>query len=481
MQRTKILILSVLALLGFASPAVAATTIWTSTTVKPVVTLRYFDPITNKNIVQGIPANGANFLILNQDADRDLFMTLRANNSSGDMNVMAEAIGMGILLPSGANAAVLSWQDSLDPLVFEFPNGRSMTAQASIIKGSFRLNATRTATGTFTLDVAGTLTLPDSTTTPARLTATFSSGPMPANTLAGYSTISRGFKPISTIQLSPTATPKNVSIAFGATTTVNLLAGAKSFQTIPGLTATIVSPPSNGTLSSIDNKGNVTFTPNPNFAGTDVFSFKVTDSAGLTSAVELVTVTVKPGPFATPLVSKIEKNATGTNAATLIDFSPLKLPGNIFVKSVTGGTNGTITQTGGNFFYIPNIGFTGLDTLTYTLATTANNTVFATGEVDIEVCPIAVNDFQPLSGNSATVNVLANDIPFNANDTLTVTLHPTQPPLYGTLTQSGTNGGTLTYLNTSIPAGVTEDTFTYTVTESNTGQTSTGVVTIILQ
>ncbi len=113
------------------------------------------------------------------------------------------------------------------------------------------------------------------------------------------------------------------------------------------------------------------------------------------------------------------------------------------------------------------------------MATTANNTVFATGEVDVEVCPIAVNYFQQLIGNSAVVNVLANDIPFNTGDTLTVTRFST--PLYGTVTQSGTNGGTLTYLNTSIPAGVTEDTFTYTITESGTGQTSTGVVTILLQ
>ncbi len=123
MQRTKIIILSVLALLGFASLAAAATNLWTSTSVKPVVTLRYYNHLIEKNVVQSLPGTGANFLILNEDADRDLFMTLRASNSSGDMNVMAEAIGMGILLPSGANTAVLSWQDSLDPPVFEFTHG----------------------------------------------------------------------------------------------------------------------------------------------------------------------------------------------------------------------------------------------------------------------------------------------------------------------------------------------------------------------
>ncbi len=154
--------------------------------------------------------------------------------------------------------------------------------------------------------------------------------------------------------------------------------------------------------------------------------------------------------------------------------------GTNIVKSVTGATNGTVTQTGSNWSYTPNKGFTGFDTLTYTLAANASSPAFATGEVDVQVCPIAVNYFQQLIGNSAVVNVLANDIPFNTNDTLTVTLHPTQPPLYGTVTP-GQSAGTITYLITSIPAGVTEDTFTYTITESGTGQTSTGVVTILLQ
>ena len=320
----------------------------------------------------------------------------------------------------------------------------------------------------------------DSTTTPARMTATFASGPMPANTLAGYSTISRPFTPPPPQPFPPTAANQTASIAFGATAKINLLNGAKSFQTIPGLTPAIVSPPANGTLSSIDSKGNVVYTPNSNFSGTDVFSFTVTDTAPLTSLPQLVTVTVTGGPAAKTLILKVDKNPTGTASPTPIDFSSLNLGTNI-VKSVTGATNGTVTQTGSNWSYTPNKGFTGFDTLTYTLAANASSPAFATGEVDVQVCPIAVNYFQQLIGNSAVVNVLANDIPFNTNDTLTVTLHPTQPPLYGTA-QLGTTAGTIVYtLTGAIPAGVPEDTFTYTITETNTGQTSTGVVTILLQ
>ena len=150
MQRTKVIILSVLALLGVASTAAAFTTLWTSTTVKPVITLRYQNPNSGKNVVQSYPSTGANFLEVNQDGNRDLFMTLRARNSDSSLNVTAEAIGMGILLPSGANTAVLSWQDSLDLPIFEFPNAMSMTAQSAIIKGSYSVNGAQTASGNFT-------------------------------------------------------------------------------------------------------------------------------------------------------------------------------------------------------------------------------------------------------------------------------------------------------------------------------------------
>lgn len=483
MQRTKVIILSVLALLGVASTAAAFTTLWTSTTVKPVITLRYQNPNSGKNVVQSYPSTGANFLEVNQDGNRDLFMTLRARNSDNSLNVTAEAIGMGILLPSGANTAVLSWQDSLDLPTLEFPNAMTMTAQSAVIKGSYSVNGAQTASGNFTLDVAGTLTLGGSPI-PARMTATFSSGPMARNPLSGYSTISRGFVPPPASPIAPTAANQTASAAFGATAKVNLLIGAKSFQTNTALTATIVSPPPNGTLSSITtgpNSATVVYTPKPNFAGTDVFSFTVTDSQGLTSAVQLVTVTVAAGPSATTLVQRVEKNSTGTANPTLIDFSSLNLGTNVFVSNVTGATNGAVTKTGNNlpytFSYTPNIGFTGLDTLTYTLATTANSAAFATGEVDVQVCPIAVNYFQSLNGtSSAQVNVLTNDIPLNASDTLAVTSF--SAPSYGKVTLSGS---TLTYLFTTPTSGVTEDTFTYTVTESGILQTSTGVITIILQ
>ncbi len=419
MRRTSVIILSVLALLGAVSIAAASTTIWTSTSVKPVVSLSYTDPLSGKYVVLPYVCNGANFLTMNQDLDRDLFITLSARNSSG-LSVMAEGLGMGILLPSGSTTAVLSWQDTLDPLVFDFPHGLSMTAEAAIIKGSYTLNASNTASGNFTLDVAGTLTLSDNATTPARMTATFSSGPMTANKLEGYTTIPRGFTPPPISTLPPIAADQTVPVTFGnAATAINLLAGAESFQTNQTLAATVASPPVNGSLSTVTG-GIVKYTPSPvGFVGDDVFLYNVTDAGGLVSSTHKVTVSVTGMPAVQAIQLKVLKNSNN-NA---IHFSPLNLKGTNVVSSVSNGSNGTVQYIAPQFYYTPNSNFTGRDTLAYTLTNALGWTY--TGEVDVLVCPIAANYVQGLgNSNYAQVNVLAKAIPFNSSDTLALTGFP---------------------------------------------------------
>ena len=158
MRRTSVIILSVLALLGFASLAAASTTIWTSTSVKPVVSLRYQNPNSGKYVVQSYPSTGANFLDPEPGCGQGPFYDPEGAEQQAGLTSWPRGSAWGYSCRPGANTAVLSWQDSLDPLVFEFPNGMSMTAESAIIKGSYTLNASQTASGNFTLDVAGTLT-----------------------------------------------------------------------------------------------------------------------------------------------------------------------------------------------------------------------------------------------------------------------------------------------------------------------------------
>ena len=468
MKKTVGILLFVLVFLGIGSMA-AASMMWTSTNVKPVITLRYKDS-SNRNITRTFTLSG--YFEMDQDNNRNLFIRLLALNNDRSMVIAAQAIGMGIPQAGGVINAVLCREEQLDPPTLNLGTGLTMTAaEALIMDGAYSVDVSNRCSGNVTLTAVGTLDAFGSST-PARMTAAFHLPVMPAQVaLSNFSTITRDMVPPPASPTPPTATDISANMAFGTTTSINLLKGAQSFQTNGALTAFTDSNPPNGHISSVTN-GKVIYSPNSGFEGNDIFTFHVTDSNLLSSAVHQVSISVGGEPDTTPVLLKVVKNST---AGTKINFSLLNLGSN-FVKSVSPGL-GTITPSGSDFSYTPPRGFTGFDTLTYTLA---NNTTdwTATGEVDVEVCPIAINYFLPLIGNSAQVNVLTNDIPFNTND-LTVTSASVSQPQYGTITS--VSGGVITYLNTSIPSGVTEDHFLYTVTESGTGQTSTGVVTILLQ
>jgi hypothetical protein len=99
---------------------------------------------------------------------------------------------------------------------------------------------------------------------------------------------------------APVANPDTaaVNLALAPSVTINVL--ANDTFTAPATAATVVVLPEGETFgpvggSAVRNANNtVTYTPNAGFAGVDTFAYQVTDTAGLTSANAIVTVTVVP-------------------------------------------------------------------------------------------------------------------------------------------------------------------------------------------
>jgi len=62
---------------------------------------------------------------------------------------------------------------------------------------------------------------------------------------------------------------------------------------------------------------------------------------------------------------------------------------NFFISTFTQGTNGTVTQVAGTntFTYMPNAGFAGADSFTYTLDDSAGNTAIGTVDVTVNALP----------------------------------------------------------------------------------------------
>ncbi|MFV8226838.1 Ig-like domain-containing protein, partial [Christiangramia aquimixticola] len=243
---------------------------------------------------------------------------------------------------------------------------------------------------------------------------------------------------------------------------------------------TSVTQPDNGTVV-INPDGTVTYTPNPDYNGTDTFEYTatVTNADGSTT-IETTTVTVNVE--GTP--DAVADNATTSeDEAVVIDvldndtYDPAT---DVEVTSVTQPDNGTVViNPDGTVTYTPNPDYNGTDTFEYTATVTnadgSTTTETTTVTVNVEGTADAMDDYATtLENTSVTVEVLENDT-FNENTDIEITGVTT--PANGTATINP--DGTITYIPGSEFYG--NDEFEYTVTVTNAdGSTTTENATVFI-
>ena len=234
------------------------------------------------------------------------------------------------------------------------------------------------------------------------------------------------------------------------------------------LTFAVVSGPAHGTLTG--SVPALTYTPVPNFNGSDSFTFTTTDGS-LTSAPATVSITVTP--VNDPPVANSQSVSVVKNVAKAITLTGSDVDGDILTYAVaTNPTNGTLTGTAPNLTYMPNTDYTGPDSFTFTvsdgLAISAPATVSITvsapvpGTFSISASPGTRNvnrggqttytvTLTASGGYSSTVALTATGLPTDASasfspasltptasNTLTVTTLKTTPKGTYTLTITGT-------------------------------------------
>jgi VCBS repeat-containing protein len=165
------------------------------------------------------------------------------------------------------------------------------------------------------------------------------------------------------------------------------------------LTASIVDSTSNGIVQFASN-GSFRYTPNPNFFGTDSFTYLAHDGQD-PSNLATVTINVLPvndAPTAVADAYQGEENRTlAVNAAAGVLGNDTDIDSNSFTAALaTNSSNGNTTlSANGSFTYIPDPGFVGIDSFTYTAtdggATSPPVTVTLT-VIEINDSPISVND-----------------------------------------------------------------------------------------
>jgi PKD repeat protein len=94
-----------------------------------------------------------------------------------------------------------------------------------------------------------------------------------------------------TVNRAPTASDDQAATAEDISVTIAVL-GNDVDPDGDALTASILANPTNG-IAAVDPGGTITYTPNPNFSGTDSFTYTATDPSGASSTAT-VTITVSP-------------------------------------------------------------------------------------------------------------------------------------------------------------------------------------------
>ncbi|HYI11426.1 MAG TPA: DNA/RNA non-specific endonuclease [Thermoanaerobaculia bacterium] len=238
------------------------------------------------------------------------------------------------------------------------------------------------------------------------------------------------------------------------------------------LTYTIVSSPSNGTLSGTG--ASQTYTPAPDFHGTDSFTFRVSDGS-LQSNVATVTITVYEVNDA-PTAADDSRN---TDEDTALQFAASELTSNdsagpadessqtLTVSSVSGAVNGSVVLDAGTITFTPAPNFHGSASFTYEVC---DSSLCATATVNVAVA--SVNDVPAaevsapstgVEGSAVSASVSVTDL--DAGDSYTATWSVTK------------NGAPYASSNSFTPDDNGEYVVSVTVTD-DAGATATASATV---
>lgn len=186
---------------------------------------------------------------------------------------------------------------------------------------------------------------------------------------------------------------------------------------------TIIDSPQHGTTLVNSSTGEIEYTPNIGFYGTDDFSYQISDDDGDTD-VAMVNVTVIHINI-DPIAENDSYNATEDqeliiNVPGILfnDYDPDTYPSGLTSHLISGPSNGSLLlNTTGAFTYSPNPDFYGVDTFIYQafdgMSYSSNATVFINVSNSNDA-PIAVDDSYELLEDTVfqnfSLSVLDNDI-----------------------------------------------------------------------
>ncbi len=252
------------------------------------------------------------------------------------------------------------------------------------------------------------------------------------------------------------------------------------------IVATIVVDVENGSLT-LNSDGSFVYTPNADFHGTDVFSYRVGDSSDTSDPISvlLTVVQVEDTPVGTTDSYNAEEDSQlviNANDGVLANDSDAE-DDQLIAEIRTATANGMLDlRDDGSFVYTPNDNFFGVDTFTYAAVDddgASEDVVVRLTVLGVPDPPTAVDDEGTVSNDASlpSIDVLDNDTAGPGEDSELTVMSVTQ----------GTQGGEVNIVRDAVlpdtisytpPAGfVGTDTFTYEIEDAN-GLVRSATVTI---
>lgn len=285
----------------------------------------------------------------------------------------------GVLLASGYAGTIIH-STTLAPTA---SNGSITTVENSPAVGTLEASGSELTFAVVTQPAHGSVTLTNSTS--GAFTYTPAAGYVGADSFTFTASNSGGTSNTATESITVTVAPPVATNGTLKTTAGNAVSGTLTANGTGPLTFAIVTQPSHGTvtLTSV-NTGTFTYTPSAGFTGEDSFTFAASNGGGISNtATESITVTVAP-PVATngSLVTTTGNAANGTLTAS--GTGPLTYA---VVSQPPHGTVVLSSASTGAFTYIPDAGFTGTWSFTFTASNSGGTSNTATVSIMVNAVP----------------------------------------------------------------------------------------------
>ncbi len=252
---------------------------------------------------------------------------------------------------------------------------------------------------------------------------------------------------------------------------INVLSNDNDPNSDP-LTIISVTQPPNGLVTFTTTI--VTYTPNPNYHGSDSFSYTISDGGSTDSATVTVTITsVNDLPVAVNDTATVAEDSS--NNQLNVQANDFDDDGDsLVITTVTTPAHGSVTFTSTYVLYTPALNYYGADSFVYTISDGHGGTDTATVTVTVTAVndpPTAVDDVVTVNEDSSAnqMNVRSNDFDVDGD---AITISAATQPVHGSITFSASYvyyTPTLNYFGS--------DSFTYTINDGH-GSSDTATVTV---